>query len=56
MKLLNNIGSVKDLSIFLQADNILDEEIWLPDWGLLPGKSMPVNQGMAIYFGLSATL
>mgnify|MGYP006944224874 CR=1 FL=1 len=43
-------------SVFIQADNILDTELWLPDWGLLLGKSMPVNQGRAIYVGLNAAL
>jgi outer membrane receptor for ferrienterochelin and colicins len=52
---LININFVKDISLFMQVDNLLDEEIWLPDWGLLPGKSIPVIQGRAIYFGLSAT-
>jgi outer membrane receptor for ferrienterochelin and colicins len=56
---LNNLLKVKalqNLCLFIQADNILDEELWLPDWGLLPGKTIPVNQGRAIYVGLSAAL
>ncbi|HDQ44322.1 MAG TPA: TonB-dependent receptor [bacterium] len=43
-------------SLFLQVDNLLDEVIWLPDWGLLMGKSIPVNPGRAIYAGLNITL
>jgi outer membrane receptor for ferrienterochelin and colicins len=50
------LSFMKDLSLFLQIDNLLDEEIWLPDWGLVIGKSMPVNQGRAIYFGINAAL
>ena len=53
-KTLLNVSSMQELSLFIQADNVLDKELWLPDWGLLPGKSMPVNQGRAIYLGLNA--
>jgi outer membrane receptor for ferrienterochelin and colicin len=49
-----NLG--QDLSILLQVDNLLDEEIWLPNWGLLPGNSIPVNQGRTIYFGMRLSL
>ena len=44
---------VKNLSLFLKVDNMLDKEIWLTDWGLTPGKSIPVNPGREIYFGLN---
>jgi len=46
----------QDLSLILQVDNLLDKQIWLPDWGLIIGKSIPVNQGRAIYFGIDASL
>lgn len=51
-----SLDTKPNFSLFLQVDNLLDKEIWLPDWGLLPGKSMPVNPGLAIYFGLDASL
>jgi outer membrane receptor for ferrienterochelin and colicins len=44
------------ISLFVQGDNLLDEEIWLPDWGLAPGKSIPVNPGRAVYAGLELSL
>ncbi len=50
---LLNLGFLRDVSLYVQADNLLDKEIWLTDWGLAPGKSIPVNQGRAIYFGLN---
>lgn len=53
-KLLN--VNAESLSLFLQADNILDKEVWLPDWGLSPGKSIPYNPGRAIYLGLNFAL
>lgn len=49
-------ASAESLSLFIQVDNLLNEEIWLPDWGLSPGKSIPYNQGRAIYLGLNFAL
>ena len=46
----------QDLSLLLQVDNLLDEEIWLPNWGLIIGNSIPVNQGRTIYFGMEVSL
>jgi outer membrane receptor protein involved in Fe transport len=40
-------------ALIVQVDNLLDEQIWLPDWGLLPGQSIPYEQGRAIYAGLN---
>ncbi|MBN1781436.1 TonB-dependent receptor [bacterium] len=51
-----NLNLPQNYSVFLQADNMLDETIWMPDWGLAPGKSMPVNQGRAVYIGVNAEL
>ncbi len=49
-----NIG--RSLSLLLQVDNLFDKEFWLPDWGLLDGNSIPVNQGRTIYFGMEVSL
>jgi outer membrane receptor for ferrienterochelin and colicin len=46
----------QDLSLLLQVDNLFDKEIWLPNWGLIIGNSIPVNQGRAIYFGVEVSL
>lgn len=46
----------QDLSLLLQVDNLLDKEIWLPNWGLIIGNSIPVNQGRTIYFGMEVSL
>lgn len=53
---LLNVKSLQELSLFIQADNVLDKEIWLPDWGLLPGKTIPVDPGRAIYLGINVAL
>jgi outer membrane receptor for ferrienterochelin and colicins len=44
-----------DASLILQADNLLGREIWLPNWGLLPGQSIPYDQGRVVYVGLNLT-
>ncbi|MBN2612505.1 MAG: TonB-dependent receptor [Bacteroidales bacterium] len=54
MNNLINIDFIKELSLFMQIDNLMDQEIWLPNWGLAPGNSMPYNRGREIYFGLTA--
>jgi len=39
-------------SLIVNVDNLLDEQIWLPNWGLLPGQSIPYDQGRIIYAAL----
>lgn len=46
----------RGLSLLLQVDNLLDKEIWLPNWGVIAGNSIPVNQGRTIYLGIEASL
>ncbi len=47
--------TVKELSLILKIDNLLNEEVWLPAWGLLPGSTIPYNQGRTIYGGFKVT-
>ncbi|MDO5576869.1 MAG: TonB-dependent receptor, partial [Fibrobacter sp.] len=42
---------LKNLSLVLSVDNLLDEEIWLPAWGLNLGSTIPYNEGRVIYGG-----
>jgi len=53
---LFSLDMKSSFSVFTKVDNLLDTELWLPDWGLTLGKTIPVNQGRAIYFGVKATL
>lgn len=46
---------LKELSLVLNVDNLLDEEVWLPAWGLLVGSRIPYNQGRVIYGGFKFT-
>ena len=41
----------QDFSIIVQVDNLLDKEVWVPDWGLINGKTMPFNQGRTVWAG-----
>ena len=49
-------GLLNDMTALLRVDNLLDEEIWLPAWGLANGHSMPVNRGRTIYGGIEMSL
>lgn len=54
---LFKINMSRGLNVFVQGDNILDKEIWAPDWGgFTPGTAIPVNRGRAIYAGLKVSL
>ncbi|MBN1384553.1 MAG: TonB-dependent receptor [Elusimicrobia bacterium] len=44
-----NVG--KGLSLLFRVDNLFDREVWVPNWGLILGNSLPVNQGRTIYLG-----
>ncbi|MBN2348713.1 MAG: TonB-dependent receptor [Bacteroidales bacterium] len=46
----------KELALTVQANNLLNKEVWLPNWGLAPGTSIPFNRGRTIYFGLNFSL
>lgn len=51
------IGSevLKELSLVLSVDNLLDEEVWLPAWGLINGSRIPYNEGRVVYGGFKFT-
>lgn len=49
-----NIPAVKKLSLFMELNNILNQEIWLPATGITPlGYTLPFDQGFAIKAGLN---
>lgn len=45
-----------NFAVFVQADNLLNTELWLPDKGGVTGETIPVNQGRAVYLGLDVSL
>lgn len=47
---------LKELSLVITAENVLDEEIWLPAWGMLDvSNRIPYNEGRKIYGGFKVT-
>lgn len=55
VKLLN-LGAKQGISLFLQANNIFDKEVWIADTGGFGGSSLPTNPGRTIYAGLQVSL
>jgi outer membrane receptor protein involved in Fe transport len=52
---LIQMATVKELSLVLNIDNLLDEEVWLPTWGLKLGSVIPYKQGRTIYGGFKVS-
>lgn len=45
------------ISLFVQANNILDKEVWIHDYSSsFPGSTTPVNPGRTIYAGVNFSL
>jgi outer membrane receptor protein involved in Fe transport len=44
------------LSLFVEGDNLLDREVFLPDWGGIIAETIPVHPGRTLYFGVSASV
>lgn len=44
---------LKKFDLYLSVENVLDKEIWLTDWNLLPGKSLPAERGRIISGGVN---
>jgi outer membrane receptor for ferrienterochelin and colicins len=44
----------KELALVVNADDLLDERVWLPAWGPNTGANIPYNQGRTIYAGFRA--
>ncbi|MBN1302614.1 MAG: TonB-dependent receptor [Melioribacteraceae bacterium] len=51
-----NLDLKPDFTLVVQVDNLLDEEVWLPNWGQEKGASAPFVQGRTIYAGLNLSL
>jgi outer membrane receptor for ferrienterochelin and colicins len=46
----------RSLSLFINADNVTNQQVWMPDWGGGTGDTIPVNRGRTIYFGVDMSL
>lgn len=47
---------LKSFDLYLNVENLLDKEIWLTDWNLLPGKSLPNERGRIVSGGVNIQL
>jgi len=46
----------RSLSLFVNADNVTNQQVWMPDWAGGTGDTIPVNRGRTIYFGVDMSL
>lgn len=46
-------NQLKSFDLYLNVQNLLDKEIWLTDWNLLPGKSLPAEKGRIVSGGVN---
>lgn len=51
-----NLNLKQDLVLLVQINNLLDKEVWLPNWGLSKGSTIPYIQGRTMYFGLNLSI
>jgi iron complex outermembrane receptor protein len=45
----------RHLTLLFRVDNLFNQVVWLPNWGLLPGSSLPVDQGRILYSGIEVS-
>jgi outer membrane receptor for ferrienterochelin and colicin len=46
----------RGLALFVEAQNLLGEEIFLPDWGGVIAETIPVYPGRTVYIGVTASV
>ena len=44
--------SARGFALLISADNVTNQQVWMPDWGGNTGDTIPVNRGRTIYFGV----
>ena len=44
------------VALFAHAENLVNYQVWLPDWGNNSGDTMPINRGRTVYFGVEFSL
>lgn len=53
---LFNMNLNQGLVLLIQVNNLLDKQVWLPNWGLTKGSTIPYIQGRTMYFGLNISI
>ncbi len=51
-----NLNLKQDLILLVQVNNLLDKQVWLPNWGLTKGSTIPYIQGRTMYIGLNLSI
>jgi len=46
----------ESLALFVEGENLLDYEIFRPDWGGVVGETIPFNPGRTVFFGISGSV
>lgn len=44
--------AARGFALLISADNVMNQAVWMPDWGGNTGDTIPVNRGRTIYFGI----
>ena len=44
------------LAFVVDADNLTNKQIWLPDWGGNTGDTIPARRGRTVFFGAEVSL
>jgi outer membrane receptor protein involved in Fe transport len=48
--------AAKGLALFVHADNLANQQVWMPDLGGNTGDTIPVDRGRSIYVGVELSL
>ncbi|MEO8098894.1 MAG: TonB-dependent receptor [Acidobacteriota bacterium] len=46
------LGAKSGVALFAHAENLANQQVWMPDWGNNSGDTMPVMRGRTVYFGV----
>ena len=48
--------AARGVAFFIHADNIANQQVWMPDLGGNTGDTIPVDRGRTLYFGVELSL
>ena len=49
-------GGWPRMAVFVHAQNLANQQVWLPDWGTNTNSTIPVDRGRTIYLGVEFAL
>ena len=56
MAALFKASQTAGVAIVINADNLTNDQVWLPDWGSNTGDTIPVRRGRTIYVGVEMSV